>query len=307
MTLAIVFPGQGSQAVGMLQELAEAQALVRDTFAEASAVLGFDLWEIVSEGPAERLNQTEVTQPALLAAGMAVWRCWKSLSGADPAFFAGHSLGEYTALVAAGALSFGDAVGLVRARAQFMQAAVPAGQGSMAAILGLDDAAVMAVCEQAAEEDVVEAVNFNAPGQVVIAGHARAVERAMKLAKQNGAKRALPLAVSVPSHCALMEGAAEKLADALARCDFQSPSIPVMHNVDVSSHEDGDSIRRVLAEQLYRPVRWTETIRRFANEGVDKVLELGPGKVLSGLNKRIDGSLTVDSLSQPQAIQQAVA
>ena len=287
MSLAFVFPGQGSQAVGMLAELAQTEQQVQATFAEASEVLGYDLWKVVSEGPADKLNQTNITQPAMLSAGIAVWRLWEEKGGVMPVVLAGHSLGEYTALVAAGALDFRDAVSLVAERGRLMQEAVPAGTGSMAAILGLDDAKVIEVCESAAQGEVVSAVNFNANGQVVIAGQVTAVERAVELAKEAGAKRAVVLPVSVPSHCALMKPAADKLAERLAGISISAPQIPVINNCDVSKANDADAIRDALVRQLYSPVRWVETIQAMAGEGVNTLVECGPGKVLVGLNKRI--------------------
>ena len=287
MSLAFVFPGQGSQAVGMLAELAQTEQQVQATFAEASEVLGYDLWKVVSEGPADKLNQTNITQPAMLSAGIAVWRLWQEKGGVMPVVLAGHSLGEYTALVAAGALDFRDAVSLVAERGRLMQEAVPAGTGSMAAILGLDDAKVIEVCESAAQGEVVSAVNFNANGQVVIAGQVTAVERAVELAKEAGAKRAVVLPVSVPSHCALMKPAADKLAERLAGISISAPQIPVINNCDVSKANDADAIRDALVRQLYSPVRWVETIQAMAGEGVNTLVECGPGKVLVGLNKRI--------------------
>ncbi|MBL3599349.1 MAG: ACP S-malonyltransferase [gamma proteobacterium endosymbiont of Lamellibrachia anaximandri] len=289
---SIVFPGQGSQSVGMLKALADDFSLVGDTFTEASDALGFDLWELVLDGPKEALNQTQNTQPAMLAAGVAVWRVWQAQGGAAPAVMAGHSLGEYSALVCAGAMGFADAVSLVAKRGMFMQEAVPEGTGAMAAILGLEDEKVRDVCAAAAESQVVEAVNFNSPGQVVIAGSKAAVDRACGLAKEAGAKRALPLPVSVPSHCALMKPAAERLAEELQDIAIEKPSIPVLHNVDVAVAADAGVIRIRLAEQLHNPVRWVETIQSISERGIDKIVEAGPGKVLTGLNKRIDRKLT---------------
>lgn len=307
MSLAFVFPGQGSQAVGMLGELAEAESLVKSTFAEASDALGYDLWKVVSEGPAEELNQTHITQPAMLSAGIAVWRIWQEKSGATPAVMAGHSLGEYSALVAAGALEFKDAVSLVAERGKLMQEAVPAGTGSMAAILGLDDAKVIEVCEQAAEGEVVSAVNFNANGQVVIAGQVAAVERAVNLAKDAGAKRAVVLPVSVPSHCALMKPAAEKLAERLVATTISTPQIAVINNVDVNKAADADAIRDALVRQLYSPVRWVETIQAMEGEGVDTLVECGPGKVLVGLNKRIAKGMKTLPIFDPAGLESAQA
>lgn len=305
-SLAMVFPGQGSQSVGMLAELARAFALVTDTFAEASEALGYDLWKGVQTGPAEWLNRTACTQPAMLVSGVAVWRCWRQQTQTLPALLAGHSLGEYTALVCAGALGFADAVRLVEQRGQEMQNAVAEGSGAMAAILGLDDEQVIGVCDEAAQGEVVSAVNFNAPGQVVIAGDSAAVERAMTLAKAAGAKRALKLPVSVPSHCRLMKPAAERFAARLAQVTIQAPQIPVLHNVDVRSHADPAAIREALSQQLYSPVRWVETIRTMAAQGVDSVLEMGPGKVLAGLNKRIDKTLTSLAVQDPESLRAAL-
>ena len=292
MSLAFVFPGQGSQSVGMLADLANEFTQVEETFAEASNALGYDLWNLVQNGPEQDLNQTDRTQPAMLTAGIAVWRCWQTQSSLKPDYLAGHSLGEYTALVAAGALDFAQAVKLVELRGQFMQQAVPAGQGAMAAILGLDDDVVRTVCNEASASGVVEAVNFNSPGQVVIAGSADAVNKAIELANDKGAKRALLLPVSVPSHCALMQPAAEQLTVALADIEINNPQIPVIHNASVTSSSDPAEIKSLLAQQLYSPVRWVETVQWFAAQGVDTIVECGPGKVLAGLAKRIDKSLT---------------
>jgi [acyl-carrier-protein] S-malonyltransferase len=304
--LSFVFPGQGSQAVGMLAELAGAYPLVGDTFAEASAALGLDLWRLVQEGPAEELNLTHNTQPAMLAAGVAVWRVWQQQGGVQPAYLAGHSLGEYTALVAGGSIEFADAVRLVAERGRLMQAAVPEGTGAMAAILGLDDGQVRAACAQAAAGEVVEAVNFNSPGQVVIAGHAGAVARAVEAAKAAGAKRAVTLPVSVPSHCALMRPAAERLAQRLASMAVRVPQIPVLHNVDVAVASTPDAVRDRLARQLHSPVRWAETVQRLAAEGVTLIVEAGPGKVLAGLNKRIDKNLDSVAAYDPTSFAAAL-
>lgn len=306
-SFACVFPGQGSQSVGMLAGLAETQPLVRSTFDDASATLGLDLWRLAQQGPESDLNRTENTQPAMLAAGVAVWRVWKSAGGADPAFMAGHSLGEYTALVCTGALDFADAVRLVAERGRLMQAAVPEGEGAMAAILGLDDDCVMAVCAEAAAGRVVEAVNFNSPGQVVIAGNADAVDRAVALATQAGAKRAIRLAVSAPSHCALMADAARQLRERLAGVSVSVPAIPVLHNVDAAPRDRADGIRDALAAQLHGAVRWTDTVRRMHESGVDAVIELGPGKVLAGLNRRIEKSLNVACVQDTDSLAQALA
>lgn len=306
MSFGIVFPGQGSQSVGMLKELAAAFAGVEQTFAEASEALGEDLWAIVQDGPAERLNSTEITQPAMLAAGIAVWRIWQEQGGPLPAVMAGHSLGEYSALVAAGSLAFDHAVRLVAERGRLMQEAVPAGTGAMAAILGLDDEAVIRVCADAADGEVVEAVNFNSPGQVVVAGHKPAVERAVALATERGAKRAVMLPVSVPSHCALMKPAAERLAEILEDIPVQSPAIPVINNVDVEMPTDPDAIRDALVRQLYNPVRWVETIRKMQAEGVDTLIESGPGKVLVGLNKRIERRMPALPVYDPDTLAAAL-
>jgi [acyl-carrier-protein] S-malonyltransferase len=304
--LAIVFPGQGSQSVGMLADLYQNYPLVQDTFNEASAALGYDLWALIANGPEEQLNETQRTQPALLTASVAVWRLWQQQGGATPAYFAGHSLGEYSALVCAGVLSLADAVKLVEKRGQYMQQAVPAGTGAMAAIIGLDDAAIAKACADAAQGEVVAPVNYNSPGQVVIAGHKAAVERAGEACKTAGAKRALPLPVSVPSHCALMRPAADQLATDLAALNFQQPAIPVVNNVDVQIASNGDAIKDALIRQLYSPVRWTETIEYFAAQGVTEVLELGAGKVLSGLIKRINKALNTSSITDSAALSAAL-
>ena len=304
MSVAFVFPGQGSQQVGMMEGFADHPA-VRSTFAEASEILGDDLWRLVQQGPADALNLTRNTQPVMLTAGVAVWRAWQAQGGVSPAFVAGHSLGEYTALVAAGALQFSDAVPLVRFRAEAMQEAVAAGVGAMAAIVGADDAAVIEACRDAAQGEVVEPVNFNAPGQLVIAGNRAAVERAMAGAKARGAKRALMLPVSAPFHSSLLRPAAERLALRLAHVDVNTPTIPVIHNVDVETHETPDAIRAALAAQAASPVRWTETIRALAMRGVTQIVECGPGKVLAGLTRRIDDSLTAIALTDGAAIADA--
>lgn len=281
-------------------------ASIRDTLIEASEVLGFDLTKMIAEGPAEALNQTVNTQPAMLAAGVAVYRLWLAEGGVQPALMAGHSLGEYSALSCAGALAFADALKLVRLRAEAMQSAVPEGVGGMAAVLGLDDEAVRAVCAEAAQGEVLEAVNYNSPGQVVIAGNKAAVERGCVLAKEKGAKRALPLPVSVPSHCALMKPAADKLLAALAGVEIKAPAIPVVHNADVASHTDPDAIKDALARQLYSPVRWVESMQAFAAQGVTKIAECGPGKVLAGLNKRILSDVPTVALADAAAIAAAL-
>jgi [acyl-carrier-protein] S-malonyltransferase len=287
--LAFVFPGQGSQSVGMLAKLADESPVVRSTFAEASAVLGYDLWQLCSVGPADVLNSTERTQPAMLAAGIATWRLWQERQAPRPAVVTGHSLGEFTALVAAGALDFATCVDLVRFRGQVMQAAVPAGAGAMAALLGLEDADVEAACREAsAQGGVVEAVNFNSPGQVVIAGERAAVLRAIEAAKARGAKRALELPVSVPSHSSLMKPAGDRLAEKLASITFGKPSIRYVSAVDAQEHADPDDIRALLVRQLSSPVRWTSTVAALTGAGINQVVECGPGQVLAGLVKRIE-------------------
>ncbi len=300
--LAIVFPGQGSQSVGMLAELASEHTEVKATFDEASDVLGYDLWKLTQAGPAQELNKTDNTQPAMFAAGVAVWRVWVSQGGPTPAVMAGHSLGEYTALAGAGAVEFSAAVALVRKRAELMQQAVPEGTGAMAAILGLDPGKVVSICAEAQDDEVVSAVNFNSPQQVVIAGHVNAVENVMARAKQAGAKRALRLAVSVPSHCTLMKPAADKFAALLDATPFKTPTIPVIYNVDVAMYKNEDAIREGLAKQLYNPVRWVETIQTIATQGVQIILECGPGKVLVGLNKRIEKSMPAVPVFDPESL-----
>ncbi|MBY5991075.1 ACP S-malonyltransferase [Ferrimonas balearica] len=304
---AFVFPGQGSQAVGMLAELAADYPVIQATFAEASEALGFDLWQMVQEGPVEALNSTENTQPALLTASVAIWRAYCEAGGAAPALMAGHSLGEYSALVCAGALKFDDAVKLVALRGRAMQAAVPAGTGAMAAIIGLDDDAIAKACAGAAQGEVVSPVNFNSPGQVVIAGHKDAVARAGEACKAAGAKRALPLPVSVPSHCELMKPAAEKLAEALAQIEVSAPSIPVINNVDVVAADSAEAIKDALVRQLYCPVRWTETVNAMADQGIEHLVECGPGKVLTGLTKRINKALSGAAVNTPADLQAALS
>jgi [acyl-carrier-protein] S-malonyltransferase len=284
---AIVFPGQGSQAVGMLADLGEQYQVIKQTFAEASEALGYDLWSLIQDGPAEDLNQTFRTQPALLASSVAIWRLWQELGLEQPAIVAGHSLGEYSALVCAGVIDFKQALKLVELRGRLMQEAVPAGTGAMYAIIGLGDAEIAKACQEAAQGDVVSPVNFNSPGQVVIAGSKDAVERAGVLCKAAGAKRVLPLPVSVPSHCALMQPAADKLAVALADIQFAAPQVPVINNVDVIAETDPEKIKHALVRQLYSPVRWTECVESMSEQGIEKLLEMGPGKVLTGLTKRI--------------------
>ncbi|ELL4667762.1 ACP S-malonyltransferase [Vibrio fluvialis] len=300
---AIVFPGQGSQAVGMLAELGEQYDVVKQTFAEASDALGYDLWALVQNGPAEDLNQTFRTQPALLASSVAIWRVWQELGLEQPEVLAGHSLGEYSALVCAGVIDFKAAIKLVELRGQLMQEAVPAGTGAMYAIIGLDDAAIAKACEEAAQGDVVSPVNFNSPGQVVIAGQKDAVERAGALCKEAGAKRALPLPVSVPSHCALMKPAAEKLAVALEALTFNTPQIPVLNNVDVVAETDPAKIRDALVRQLHSPVRWTEGVEKMAEQGIEKLIEVGPGKVLTGLTKRIVKTLDAAAVNDIASLE----
>jgi [acyl-carrier-protein] S-malonyltransferase len=305
MKLAFVFPGQGSQTIGMMDGFA-AHPVVRETFAEASAALGDDLWTLAADGPAEALNLTTNTQPVMLTAGVAVYRAWLAAGGPAPAVVAGHSLGEYTALVAAGALSFRDAVPLVRFRAQAMQEAVPQGVGAMAAIMGGDDDAVAAACNEAAQGQVVEPVNFNAPGQIVIAGHREAVERAIALAKAKGAKRGVLLPVSAPFHSSLLKPAAARLAERLAQIAIAPPTIPVIHNVDVEEHAEPDAIRVALAQQAASPVRWTATVRAMAARGVTHIVECGPGRVLAGMNKRIADGIDSFALIDSDAINETL-
>lgn len=303
---AMVFPGQGSQSVGMLAALAANHAVVEATFSEASTVLGYDLWQKVQKGPAEDLNKTWQTQPALLASSVAIWRAWQQQGGRAPAWLAGHSLGEYSALVCAGSLDFTEAIVLVARRGMLMQEAVMSGSGAMAAIIGLDNDAIAAACKRAAQGKVVSPVTFNSPRQVVIAGHKEAVERASVFCKKAGAKDAVPLPVSVPSHCALMKPAAEKLAMALEELRFAKPRIPVINNVDVRVEEDPAAIRQALVRQLYNPVRWTETVEYLSSQGVEALLEVGPGKVLTGLTKRIVGTLSGAALNDPELMSAAI-
>ena len=305
-SLAFVFPGQGSQAVGMLSELADRYAVVRTTFEEASQILGYDLWQLVQEGPAETLNQTDKTQPAILTASVAIWRVWQELEGPRPAMVSGHSLGEYSALVCAGAISFADAVNLVKLRGEFMQQAVPEGTGAMAAILGLADDKVEEACQAAADGDVVAPVNYNCPGQVVIAGAAAAVERAGAKCQELGAKRVVPLPVSVPSHCDLMKPAAERLAAELDKITIEEPRIPVVQNVDGQPHSDVNVIRENLLAQLYSPVRWVSCVEHMVEQGVDTTVECGPGKVLAGLNKKIQRSLKVLAVNDPESLTSTI-
>jgi [acyl-carrier-protein] S-malonyltransferase len=309
MSFAFVFPGQGSQSPGMLAQLASAEPLVQETFAEASAVLGYDLWQLCQQGPEELLGQTERTQPAMLTAGVATWRVWRKHGGPMPSAMAGHSLGEYSALVCSGALDFKTAVALVQFRGQAMQAAVPAGQGAMAAILGVDDADVEAACAEAAKGEVVQAANFNSPGQVVIAGGAAAVDRAIEVLKAKGAKRAIKLPVSVPSHSALMQPAAERFAEKLKSIEFAQPQVRDIYTVDVRTHKDAASIREALVQQLVKPVRWTETVRAMLAGGAKVLVECGPGRVLTGLNRRIEKNKDISMLAieDSESLQQALA
>jgi len=307
MKIAFTFPGQGSQAVGMMQSFADVQG-TRETFSEASDALGQDLWKLAMEGPAEELNLTVNTQPVMLAAGVAVHRAWQAAGGTRAELLAGHSLGEYSALVASGAMVFGDAVKLVRFRAQAMQDAVPAGTGAMAAILGLDDDAVRAACAEASRPgEVAEAANFNSPAQVVIAGHKAAVERGMEAAKARGAKRAVLLPMSVPSHCSLMQPAADRMRERLAAVSIKAPNPPVIHNADVESAASGDAVKEALVRQLVQPVRWVDTVRALVAAGATHIVECGPGKVLVGLNKRIAPEAQIMALSDATAFNEALA
>ncbi|WP_458068901.1 ACP S-malonyltransferase [Rhodanobacter sp. BL-MT-08] len=306
-SLAFVFPGQGSQSVGMLAELAAAHPEVQATFEEASQGAGLDLWSLAAQGPEDQLNRTENTQPALLAASVAVWRVWQKLGGAQPAQLSGHSLGEYSALVCANALSLHDAAALVAERGRLMQAAVPAGVGAMAAILGGDDAQIAAVCEEVAQGQVVSPANFNSPGQLVIAGNAEAVDRALARLAELGVKKAIKLAVSVPSHCALMRDAADRLGERMASISWQLPSIPVVQNADAKTYATVDDICTALQRQLYLPVRWTQCVQALASGGATRIAECGPGKVLTGLIKRIDKTLEARAIGTPADIDTAVA
>lgn len=308
-TLAFVFPGQGSQKVGMLADAHERFAAVRDTFTEASDTLGYDMWALIQNGPQEDLNLTETTQPVLLSASVALWRAWLEEGGTAPAIMAGHSLGEFSALVCAGALTFSDAVQLVRKRGQFMQSAVPVGEGAMAAIIGLDDDDINRICSEvsAAENAIVAAVNFNSPGQVVIAGHTAAVEIAIVALKEAGAKRAMPLPVSAPFHTQLMKPAGVRLAQAINEIQLSAPQIPVVHNVHAQTEADPVKIRDLLIEQIYSPVQWTQCIQAMVQTGVGQLVECGPGKVLSGLNRRIDKGLQSYSLEEPDSLVANIA
>lgn len=304
--LAFVFPGQGSQKIGMLAELAAEFPIVEKTFAEASGVLGYDLWALVQTGTQDEINLTERTQPLLLAASVAVWRAWQEKNGSRPALMAGHSLGEWSALVCAGVVEFKDAVKLVQQRGKFMQEAVPTGQGAMAAIIGLDNVLILEACKKAEQGEVVAAVNFNSPGQVVIAGTAAAVERASALCKEAGAKRALPLPVSAPFHTELMRPAAERLAEQIIATVFSVPKIPVVHNVTAEVEMNPEKIKALMIEQIYSPVRWVECVNTMAGKGITYTLECGPGKVLSGLNKRINSELATASVEKPEELQAAL-
>lgn len=301
--LALVFPGQGSQKVGMLAELGESFSIVKNTFAEASDALGYDIWDLVQNGEQAQLNLTETTQPVLLTASVAVWRLWCEQGGLRPSLLAGHSLGEFSALVCAGAIEFADAVRLVRSRGQYMQTAVPVGEGAMAAVLGLDDALIVQICaEAAAGTGVVEAVNFNSPGQVVIAGQVAAIDKAIELLKAAGAKRAMPLPVSAPFHTSLMRPAGEKLALALADITVQQPTIPVVHNVHGKTESDPAAIKMLLVEQIYSAVKWVDCVETMVAAGINTTIECGPGKVLSGLNKRINKSLNGLNIESPATL-----
>ena len=300
--LAFVFPGQGSQKIGMLADLSSQYSLVAETFSEASSALGYDLWDLVQNGSQDDINLTERTQPLLLAASVAIWRVWQHKGGAQPVLMAGQSLGEWSALVCAGVVAFGDAIKLVQQRGKFMQEAVPAGQGAMAAIIGLDDASIIDACKQAEQGEVVAAVNFNSPGQVVIAGAAGAVERASALCKEAGAKRALPLPVSAPFHTSLMRPAAEKLAAQIYNTSFSTPDIPVVHNVTAEPESNPEKIKALMIEQIFSAVRWVDCVNTLSARGIATTIECGPGKVLSGLNKRINKDLNTLSIETPEEL-----
>lgn len=306
MQIAVVFPGQGSQSVGMMNGFSDAPVVAR-TFEEASGILGEDLWALACAGPAEALSRTAVTQPLMLTAGVACWRAWRERGGPMPAVFAGHSLGEYAALVAAGALRFEDALPLVRLRAQFMQEAVPEGVGGIAAIVGLDDAMIALVCEEAAQGEVLEPANLNSPGQIVVAGHRAAVERGIILARAKGAKIAKMLPMSAPSHCSLMKPAAARLRERLAEVAIAAPSVPVVQNADVACFDESDRIRQALVEQLYRPVRWADTVRHLQARGVKRIVECAPGKVLAGLVKRTVDGVEAVAVTDSAALAAAIA
>lgn len=305
--LAFVFPGQGSQKVGMLAELAAQHPIIEATYAEASEALGYDLWQLIQDGPQEALNQTERTQPLLLTASVALWRVWNEQNGTQPAIMAGHSLGEWSALVCSGVVEFKDAVKLVQLRGKYMQEAVPAGEGAMAAIIGLDDDSINKACETASEDGVAAAVNFNSPGQVVIAGSAAAVNVAMTLCKEAGAKRALPLAVSAPFHTSLMRPAADRLAAQIEATTFKAPQIPVVHNVNAKTESDPSVIKALMIEQIYTPVLWVDCTKAIIAAGATKAVECGPGKVLTGLCKRIDRSLSGAAIETPSDFEKALA
>ena len=307
MSIAMVFPGQGSQAQGMQADLAEKYSFVKETYATASEVLGYDLWQLVQDGPAEKLAETVVTQPAMLTAGYVAWLAWNEAKGPRPSHMAGHSLGEYTALLCAGAIDFVDAVGIVKKRSELMQAAVPAGAGAMAALLGLDDEAVIKVCEEASQTGVAEPVNFNSPGQVVVAGDKAAVDDAVERAREAGARRAVLLPVSVPSHSSLMVGAGSELADALAGVEFRAPAIPVLNATDATPYTDEDDIRARLATQVHRPVQWVATVEALIASGATSIIECGPGKVLAGLIRRIDRGTPVSTLDSLTGLEKALA
>jgi len=309
MSFAFVFPGQGSQSVGMLAALAQSDPVVRATFDEASAVLGYDLWNLIQEGPKDRLDTTECTQPAMLAAGVATWRLWHKRGGGEPVIVSGHSLGEFTAFVCAGAIDFPAAIDLVRFRGQVMQEAVPLGTGAMAAILGLEDAEVEQACREAAGAQVVEPANFNSPGQVVIAGQTQAVQRAIEAAKARGAKKAIALPVSVPSHSSLMRGAGQRLGERLATTEIRAPRIQCLSPVDVAAHQEPAQIRAHLSQQLSRPVQWWATVRAIAKAGIGQIVECGPGKVLTALNRRIEKrpGLEFLALEDPASVDAALA
>ena len=306
LSIAMVFPGQGSQSQGMQAELAATYPEVAEVYAEASDILGYDLWQLVQDGPAERLGETTITQPAMLTAGYAAWRVWQAADGSTPSLLAGHSLGEYTALVCSGSVSFADALVVVRRRSELMQEAVPAGEGAMAAILGLADEVIIEVCKEAAGDGVADAVNFNSPGQVVIAGDTQAVDRAIKLAKERGARRALLLPVSVPSHSALMRGAGEALTEALAAAEFAVPQITVIAASDALPYIDGDDIRARLSRQVYSPVRWVDSIGAMTGSGANRIIECGPGKVLAGLIRRIDKGVACSYIDSVESLQKAL-
>lgn len=304
--LAFVFPGQGSQFLGMLSELADQHSIIEKTYRQASHILGYDLWELVQKGPEATLNQTERTQPALLAASIALWRVWQAQEGGVPEIMAGHSLGEYSALVCAGALDYDDAISLVALRGQYMQAAVKEGEGAMAAIIGVGDEVIKEICQLAAGNETLSPANFNAIGQTVLAGDASAIDRAIQIAKEKGAKIAKKIPVSVPSHCALMLSAAEKFKIKLADTLIRKPNIPVINNVNVETLQEPEALREALVQQLYSPVRWVETIQRLTSLGIHQIIECGPGKVLAGLNKRIDSTIPTISIGTPEGLAQGL-